>query len=165
MSGWNHSNLRSVSFILGIWYGLCLGCLFKLLNFLRKWIIPLSGLGCTNDISSHLDSFTILRNPRSTRRSTYNLKDISCTFCYGCGCDHTGYASSFSSNYTVSVKFIFRLLNLSHCVHKSIFKCLQFSLMVLSKPVFYIWHQVWYVLYYWHHTQVKIHLTGLCIHS
>ena len=100
---WNTSNFNNISLIFGIGYSFCFNCLFRFLSSLRKRTRFDLGLVWAKDRDPHSESFSTLRTPSRTRRSTYFLKISSCTFGTRYGREKIGFAYSFNSKSTGSV--------------------------------------------------------------
>ena len=97
------SNLKHISLILGIGYGLLFDWLFKFIKSIWKCNQYLFGLGCKKYGSPHSDSFDFSRTPSITKHSKYFLNIYPCTLGTGYGCKNISLESSFNSKSTESL--------------------------------------------------------------
>ena len=103
---WKPSKFNNISLILGIGYGFCFNCLFRLLNSLRKQTRFDLGLGWAKYEARHSESFSNSKTPNRTKCQTYFLRISSCTFGTGYGWDQIGVTFSFNSN---STRYVFQV--------------------------------------------------------
>ena len=89
------SSLRSISWILGIGYGIRLILLFNSRMSLIKRMV-LSFLGIMNNPKAHSESFTFLRTPILHRRSSSTLRVVSKAFGTANGLEWYGVTPSLS---------------------------------------------------------------------